>query len=347
MMLPSSEIALEMYKHNQLDSIPFFHKKQWVAIRKVPGLAKQLPDKPTKQGRYYLGFDHSRPPFDDADVRRAIATAVDKQFILNKAVGIIGDVSDAFINRSAVESDSDTKSCPPKLDTERARRILAFAKKRLYPEGEDFPEISISGSSVDVEIVQLIQKVLKKNLGITVVQKKKVEDFSTPSHLFVVKKQAEYAHPLYFLAEFINTDGNLHWNSQKYIEYKELFNRALKEKDSSQQRIFYEEAEQILCKEYVIIPLFFSKCCILKETVDPRCVFAFAEQCTADTYVVVRGVRNGFISLVRYEEKDSRKIPYITYYRLYFGTADRHSSVFQERCAVYRCSRSVNRRVCI
>ncbi|MCI5223866.1 MAG: hypothetical protein D3924_14635, partial [Candidatus Electrothrix sp. AR4] len=71
-MLPSSEVALKMYKKNHLDFMPFYKKKQWQEIKEHPDFrsnSKVEYRELDKLETWYLGFNQSLPPFDQATVR--------------------------------------------------------------------------------------------------------------------------------------------------------------------------------------------------------------------------------------------------------------------------------------
>ena len=74
-------------------SIDFY----WNSIQ--PGYLKQLQDDPEvklfvskKSGLYYLGFNLRKAPFDDMALRQAVATIIDKDFIVKRILGGYGEV---------------------------------------------------------------------------------------------------------------------------------------------------------------------------------------------------------------------------------------------------------------
>ncbi|MCI5163564.1 MAG: hypothetical protein D3917_16405 [Candidatus Electrothrix sp. AX5] len=263
-MLPSSEVALKMYKQNQLDFMPFYKKKQWQEIKEEPDFRSKSKVEYRKQDKletWYLGFNRNLPPFDQASVREALATAIDKQLLLKKILGVIGKTANSFTSPSGIGYvASDNLQCRHKFSSDhlvRAKKIL----QQAYPSGEEIPEIYISGSSSDADtVIQLLQEMLKKNLGISI-QKKTDEawrESGAPPHLFVTSKTATLPHAHYFLSEFYAPENRAGWSDEKHDEFKALLISALSyPSDSAQQKNLYQQAEKILCEELVIVPLFF------------------------------------------------------------------------------------------
>ncbi|MCA1793080.1 MAG: ABC transporter substrate-binding protein [Desulfotignum sp.] len=78
----TSDVAILALKKGDIDYY-------WWDVQ--PGYIKDLEENPDidlhfnkKSALYYLGFNLRRPPFDDKVLRQAVATVVDKQFILNR-----------------------------------------------------------------------------------------------------------------------------------------------------------------------------------------------------------------------------------------------------------------------
>ncbi|MCI5131285.1 MAG: peptide ABC transporter substrate-binding protein, partial [Candidatus Electrothrix sp. EH2] len=263
-MLPSSEVALEMYKRNQLDFMPFFQKKQWQEIQNFPDFRSNGKAEYRKQDKletWYLGFNRSLPPFDQAPVREAVATAIDKQLLLKKILGVIGKTADSFTSPSGIGYvASDDMQCRHKFSSDhlvRARKLL----QQAYPSGEKIPDIYIRGGSSDADtVIQLLKEMLKKNLGISIQEKteKVWRESDASPHLFVTSKTAALPHAHYFLSEFSAADNRTAWTDEKHEEFKALLINALVyPSDSAQQKKLYQQAETILCEELVIVPLFF------------------------------------------------------------------------------------------
>jgi len=91
----TSDVAILALKKGDIDYY-------WWDIQ--PGYIKDLEENTgidlhfnKKSALYYLGFNLRRPPFDDKILRQAVATLVDKQFILNRILQDYGTPMDSII----------------------------------------------------------------------------------------------------------------------------------------------------------------------------------------------------------------------------------------------------------
>ncbi|MCI5223526.1 MAG: hypothetical protein D3924_12860, partial [Candidatus Electrothrix sp. AR4] len=169
--------------------------------------------------------------------------------------------ADSFTSPSGIGAFDDLqcrhKFTPPstkKSTLSRPMKLLRLA----YPDEKKIPEIYISGSSSDADtVIPLLQDMLKRNLGLSI-QKKTWSDSDPSPHLFVASKTAALPHVHYFLSEFYSSENRLKWNNQKHDEFKALLINALSHPSgSAQQNNLYQQAEEILCEEVALVPLFF------------------------------------------------------------------------------------------
>ena len=108
----------------------------------------------------YLGFDTSRPPFDDPGVRRAVAMAVDWARLA--AHDQSGTPAVTTIVPPGVEARGTVDGLLPH-DPEAARAELAAAG---YPGGEGFPAVTLA--TYGVGPTAAIAQELERELGIDV-----------------------------------------------------------------------------------------------------------------------------------------------------------------------------------
>src|SRR5690606_17232262 len=122
--------------------------------------------------RYYLPFNLSREALAKAEVREAIAHAISRDDILNKALKGIGEANDGFYTPAIAWAFNDSVHAPA-YDPARAEALLdaaGYAKgadgvrlqlQFVYFQGEPWGDIAavikdnLAGVGIDLELVQL------------------------------------------------------------------------------------------------------------------------------------------------------------------------------------------------
>ncbi len=260
-ILPSSKFALKMYEENALDIIPVSKRYQISAIRNMLSIREQLAEKPLLE-TWYLGFNQSRPPVDQPLVRKAIAMAIDKEFLLKKILRLMGHPSNTFTappSFGAVDVDSKAEEIGIPFNPEQGQQ-------RLFEAGyhnKTLPKIYISGPA-DV-VLKPLKLMLERNLPIKIGLYGEDEEAGDPedAHIFLSFKQAVYPDAHYFLSEFdpASNANKLHWNNENYTD---LLNKAFRQHDVKQRKELYQAAEHILCQEEIaVIPLFYREIAFL------------------------------------------------------------------------------------
>ena len=109
----------------------------------------------------WLMINNEKAPFDNIDFRRALASAIDKNAIVQVALNGLGSVSDSMIAESFPGVVSDGA---PTYDPEKAKEYLAASG--LNPADCGFA--IICSDDTKLRAGQVIQSSLKENLGIDV-----------------------------------------------------------------------------------------------------------------------------------------------------------------------------------
>jgi len=154
--LPSEMIDEVIMDLDQLDTNLTKDFKQY-SLQIVPSLTL-----------HYFGFLHTNEVFDNHLVRQAFNYAIDRRKIVDFTLqgegvaAVYGVVPPAFVNYSA-ESIKGFE-----YDPDRARKLMADAG---YSNGKGFPEMILqlnSGGTRNIQIAEVIQKMLTDNLNISV-----------------------------------------------------------------------------------------------------------------------------------------------------------------------------------
>ncbi len=222
---------------------------------------------------FYLGLQHKLPPFNNVNVRKAFNYAVDKESIVTYTLqgegrpGLHGIVPPFkgydFENVKGYE-----------YSPEKAKEYL---EKAGFPNGKGFPEITLQinpgGGDRNVQIAEVVQKMLEENLNIKI----KIEQMQFAQHLENLETGkalfwrsawiADYPDPENFLnllyGHHVPTDINSksYINSVRYqsAKFDSVFNLALREVNDAKRMELYREADQIAVDDAAIMPIFYDE----------------------------------------------------------------------------------------
>ncbi|MBM4017982.1 MAG: peptide ABC transporter substrate-binding protein [Planctomycetes bacterium] len=212
----------------------------------------------TNLGTYFYRFNCSRPPFSDARVRRALALAVDRRQIIERAAR--GGQVAAFV---LVPPGLPGYQSPAGLreDADEARRLLAEAG---YPGGRGLgePAILINKEGDHGRVAELVQQQWRDRLGLDV----RIEQVEWKVFLDTVRRlnyqaaragwYGDYVDPNTFLDMFVTGGGNndTGWSD---AEYDACIAGAARTTDPAARERAFQRAEAILLRDVPIVPLYF------------------------------------------------------------------------------------------
>ncbi|MFA6961507.1 MAG: peptide ABC transporter substrate-binding protein [Opitutaceae bacterium] len=223
--------------------------------REHPELLRQEPTFAT----YYLTYNTTKAPLNDARVRRALALVIDRAGICEKVLRG-GRVPAYNLTPPGI---AGYESVPGfKEDIAEAQRLLAEAG---FKDGTGFPRLELltakGGSS---QMPEAMQQMWKTHLGIDiaiVLQEGRVFFDSLRTHGFDIAPAGwvgDYLDPSTFLDLFTEGNGNNHtgWTS---AAYDQLIADALIAGDNAVRYPLYDRAEQLLMNEMPIAPLVYGR----------------------------------------------------------------------------------------
>jgi oligopeptide transport system substrate-binding protein len=215
-------------------------------------------------GTYFIRFNLTRPPFDDARVRTALALAIDRRRIVERITRGGERVASSFT------PPGTAGYTPPEglgHDPERARRLLAEAG---FPGGRGFRRFDYlfnssagGGARTDEKVAVELQAMWKQELGLDVelrAQEWKVYlasqrqlDYDTCRSSWI----GDYNDANTFLDMFMSNNGN-NRTGWRDARYDELIRRANQQPDPREREQLLRQAETILVREAVpVAPIHF------------------------------------------------------------------------------------------
>jgi len=216
-------------------------------VRYDADLGPQLLER-TEMAVDYYGFDATKPPFDEARVRRAFAQAIDWHRLVAlttpDAIGATSMLPPGMPGRS----DTDFT---PSYDPEAARAALAAAG---YPGGAGFPEVALvtQGYSWDEPIAAEIARVLGVHLRLeqmpSDVYFSRLEEPDRPA-FWAMSWVADYPAPQDFLGLLLETGSTNNYGRWSEPRYDAALDAAAATDDPAEQRARYDDAQAIVREE--------------------------------------------------------------------------------------------------
>ena len=224
-------------------------------------------------GIYYLSFNTTKKPFDNEDVRMALALVIDRDYVANTVMQgtylpankMIGPgVSDAAPDSSfeKVTEEKYTKgvgSGDYEADVAKAKELLA---KAGYPDGQGFPtiEYSTNDQGYHKSVAEYLQNVWKEKLGINTdiaIKEWKVFTADRRAGNYDVARNGwvmDWNDPSNLLNLFVTGSGN---NDGKISipEYDELMEKAATTINVDERFDYLHKAEQLLLDHAALTPI--------------------------------------------------------------------------------------------
>jgi oligopeptide transport system substrate-binding protein len=171
----------------------------------------------------YFGFDTTRPPFDDARVRRAFLLALDRERLVPLAEGASSQPAASLVP-PAIWPDGFAPSL--ETDPDEARRLLDDAG---YQDRGDLGTIVVNGSGLGVgPAVATWREVLGAEIA---VESMDFGDFlvaldDRPPNVFTVNWIADYASPHALYGLLLDSGAASNWGDWRDAEFVELLEAA-------------------------------------------------------------------------------------------------------------------------
>jgi len=214
----------------------------------------------------YIGFNTTRPPFDDANLRRAFSQAIDKDKLVSLVFKDMVQRADGILPPGMPGFNKDLSGLD--FDVNKAKELIASR----YGSVAGLPPITITTSGWGGLISQGLEAIIqewRQNLGVEV----KVRQLEPQRFLYHLKQEkdemffigwvADYPHPQDFLDILFHTGVDNNYGEYSNPEVDALLERASVEPDSDLSLALYQQAEQKLVDDTACIPLWFGQNYIL------------------------------------------------------------------------------------
>ncbi len=212
---------------------------------------------------YYIGFNCNKPPFDDANVRRAFSMAIDKTKLVSLVYSDMMEKADGILPPGMPGYNSQLQGL--EFDPQQA---LALIKASKYGDVSNLPSITLTTAGYGGAISSYLEAIInewRENLGVEVT----VRQIDPERFLYHMEDEldemydsgwiADYPHPQDFLEILFASGIQNNYGGYSNTEVDTLLTEAGVESDSTKSLALYRQAEQKLVSDAACLPLWFGK----------------------------------------------------------------------------------------
>ncbi|MCX6003601.1 MAG: peptide ABC transporter substrate-binding protein [Chloroflexi bacterium] len=255
-------VPMRMYEMGQIDvtdvSLPYIDQ----VTDKSGSYYTQLMTVP-ELSFYYIEFNCTKPPFDDANVRRAFSMAIDKEKLVSLVYKDMMQKADGILPPDIPGYNSQLKGL--EFNPQQALELI---KASQYGDVSKLPSITITTAGYGGAISSYLEAIVnewRQNLGVEVT----VRQIDPERFLYHMEDEldemydtgwiADYPHPQDFLETLFASNAQNNYGGYSNLEVDALLEKAGVEPDSAKSLTMYQQAEQILVDDAACLPLWFGK----------------------------------------------------------------------------------------
>ncbi|GAC1545001.1 MAG: ABC transporter substrate-binding protein [Herpetosiphon sp.] len=227
---------------------------QIAALRADPQFKDQIVDIP-QLGTFMLGWNTTKPPFNNATVRQAFAAAIDRQSIVQQVLQGVGTPAYSLIPPGMPGHVTPAEAgTTQRYDPTHAKQLLAEAG---YSNGHGFPALKLRylNSPPYSLIIQRVQADLQTTLGVSITLDPGPPNpgpyfsgiITNPPDFFFMGYRASFPDP--YDADVGNFGPGGDPGKWQDGAFTHLIAQADRQTDPAQRIAMYKQAEQILAQD--------------------------------------------------------------------------------------------------
>ncbi len=219
---------------------------------------------------FYIGFNTTKPPFDDVNIRRAFSQAIDKDKLVSLVFKGMMQRADGILPPGMPGYNEELLGLD--YDIDGAKELIANSR---YGDVSQLPPITITTAGWGGLISQGLEAIVyqwRNNLGVEVkVRQLEPERFlyhlgEEKNEMFYIGWIADYPHPQDFLDVLFHSGTDNNYGEYSNPEVDALLERAGVEQDNNLSLALYQQAEQLLVEDAACLPLWFGQNYILVKS---------------------------------------------------------------------------------
>jgi oligopeptide transport system substrate-binding protein len=216
---------------------------------------------------FYIGFNTTKPPFDDVNIRLAFSQAIDKDKLVSLVFKDMMQPADGILPPGIPGYNEELTGLD--FDIAKAKDLIATSR---YGDVSNLPPITITTAGWGGLLSSGLEAIVsqwRENLGVEV----HVRQLEPERYLYHLKQEkdemfdmgwiADYPHPQDFLEILFHSGSDNNYSEYSNPEVDALLDKAGLEADRELSLELYQQAEQKMVTEAACLPLWFGQNYIL------------------------------------------------------------------------------------
>lgn len=207
---------------------------------------------------FFLRFNTTRAPLNDARVRRALSLAIDREQLSRT---LLRGTRAPAPHYTPPDCAGYTATARVTHDVAQARALLAAAG---FPAGQGFPtlDVQIKNDELHAKTLEAIQAMWARDLGVHVTlspmeQKTWVANQQSLNYaISTARWVGDFVDPVTFLDMFVGGGSN-NWTGWADRDYDAAITAAATERNQPERYAHFQRAEQVLLDAAPVAPVFF------------------------------------------------------------------------------------------
>lgn len=207
---------------------------------------------------FFLRFNTTRAPLNDARVRRALSLAINREQLSRT---LLRGTRAPALHYTPPDCAGYTAQARVGYEPTKARDLLAAAG---FPNGEGFPtlDVQVRNDELHGKVLEVIQAMWQRELGVTVTispveQKTWVKNQQALEYaISTARWVGDFVDPVTFLDMFVG-DGSNNWTGWADADYDAQIAAAARATEAAPRFAAFQRAEARLLDQSPIAPVFF------------------------------------------------------------------------------------------
>lgn len=267
--------AMAMYENDEIDitGVGLFDLDR--VLDPTEPLNQELVIAPPGFSVSYIGFNTTKPPFDDPKFRQALNHAVDKELIATEVLSELVQPAYSILPPGFPGYTDEIDGLL--YDPDLAKQLL---EKSAYADADSRPRIVVTvpgtGGTIGLDL-EVILEMWKQTLGVEV----EIQQVEWATYLEDLEDQkfqafaglgweADYPDPQDFLDILFHTDSGINHGAYSNAAVDSVLEEARTESDVLRRIELYHEAEQLIVNDAAWVPMWFTgeRYALVKPNVD-------------------------------------------------------------------------------